>query len=48
MAAKILYASPIGEVGAIDCISVAKEYARDVVLAFVVGCVKVKIEITPE
>jgi hypothetical protein len=48
MAAKIFNAPLIGEVGAIDVVSVAKEHARDMVLAFIVGCVKVKIEITPE
>ena len=48
MAAKGFNAPPIGEIGAIDIVAVAKEDARDMVLAFIVGCAKVKIEITPE
>ena len=48
MAAKIFNAPLIGEVGAIDIVAVAKENARDMVLAFIVGCVKIKIEIAPE
>ncbi len=48
MAAKIFDAPPVGEVGAIDIDPVAQEHARDMVLAGIVGCVKVEIEFTLE